>query len=153
VWRQVRDQAARAFPVVPFRADRTYGQVLGRSAARTQLIHNCQLFLDRAEQHAFFERLEALTEEPAEPAVPPKDTDPGERSLDGLLAGLRLLCPRGIHRVDVTTPDVRALGFSVVRVVAPDMIPNMPDGLPPRRVLRHVSGDSLPADWVGLPHA
>ncbi|WP_431930125.1 YcaO-like family protein [Nonomuraea jabiensis] len=107
-------------PYRPFRADRTY-----RDAFRddwhdlTDLELNLQLFLDPRMQGPLLDRLR----EPF-PGPPPSPVDPG--SYVGRLAAAEL---RAVS-VDLTTPDVRATGLSVVRVVAPGLYGNAPAAFP-----------------------
>ncbi|WP_219462539.1 YcaO-like family protein [Nonomuraea rhizosphaerae] len=107
-------------PYRPFRADRSY-----RDAFRpdwhdlTDLELNLQLFLDPRMQGPSLDRLRD-----PRPGPPPEPVDPGDhvKRLSG--AGLRAV------GVDLTTPDVRATGLRVARVVVPGLYGNAPAAFP-----------------------
>ncbi|MET9241253.1 YcaO-like family protein [Nonomuraea sp. NPDC003709] len=107
-------------PYRPYRADRTY-----RDAFRpdwhdlTDLELNLQLFLDPRMQGPLLDRLR----EPR-PGPPPSPVDPDSYVSRLAAAGLQAVS------VDLTTPDVRATGLSVVRVVAPGLYGNAPAAFP-----------------------
>ncbi|MFC7107026.1 YcaO-like family protein [Nonomuraea rubra] len=107
-------------PYRPFRADRTY-----RDAFRpdwhdlTDLELNLQLFLDPRMQGPLLDRLRHPVPGPLPTAVDP----------DSYLARLSDAGLRAVS-VDLTTPDVRATGLSVVRVVAPGLYGNAPAAFP-----------------------
>ncbi|MEV0616405.1 YcaO-like family protein [Nonomuraea sp. NPDC050404] len=107
-------------PYRPFRADRSY-----RDAFRpdwhdlTDLELNLQLFLDPRMQGPPLDRLRHPLPGPRPVAVAP----------DGYLARLSGAGVRAVS-VDLTTPDVRATGLRVVRVVAPGLYGNAPAAFP-----------------------
>ncbi|TYB57239.1 hypothetical protein FXF51_41195 [Nonomuraea sp. PA05] len=107
-------------PYRPFRVDRTY-----RDAFRpdwhdlTDLELNLQLFLDPRMQGPLLDRLRHPVAGPRPAAVDPDD----------YLARLSEAGLRAVS-VDLTTPDVRATGLRVVRVVVPGLYGNAPAAFP-----------------------
>lgn len=110
----------------PFRADRAY-EASYRSDYHdlTDLGCHAQIYLDPRMRRHVRRILEPPSWEPLS-AVPAVVEDDPRRSLLGRLQsrGFRALS------VDVTTPDVRASGLSVVRVIVPGLYPNAPAAFP-----------------------
>lgn len=116
--------AARESPLKPWRRDRRYAaSYRGDLRDATDLGCDLQLALDpdegtRLERELAGGRTIGLSDLPCVP---------GDR--DGLVARLAA-CDIEPVSVDVTTPDVRAAGLCVVRVVAPGLVSNAPAALP-----------------------
>ncbi|MEV0611693.1 YcaO-like family protein [Nonomuraea sp. NPDC050404] len=107
-------------PYRPFRADRTYRDAFHddwRDLTDPKL--HPQLFLDPRMQGPSLDRLRH-----PRPGPPPAAVDPR-----GYLARLTGAGLRAIS-VDVTTPDVRATGLHVVRVVVPGLYATAPAAFP-----------------------
>ncbi len=117
-------------PLAPWRADRRYADSYRRDL-RDVVDYGChlQLYLDPAMQ----ERFEAELARRIESEVP----------WTGLSGSLDLEGYRAIS-VEVTTPDVRVAGLSVVRVVVPGLYSNAAAGLP-------FLGGRLAGERFGLP--
>lgn len=111
-------------PLAPWRADRAYARSY-REDLRDVVDYGChlQLHLDPAVQ----DRFEAELDDAVTTTVDLDDLGPPaqETVLDSLVR-------RGYRpvSVDVTTPDVRAAGVRVVRVVVPGMVANAAAGRP-----------------------
>lgn len=125
-WRAVRAGALPATLYRPFRADRTY-----RDAFRddwhdlVDLPPVAQLYLDPRMQGAPLDRLRRGSPQVASADVAACGPDPRRHHLDQLAA-------RGLDvvTVDLTTPDVRAAGLHVVRVVVPGLYDNAAAAFP-----------------------
>ncbi|MEZ0167014.1 YcaO-like family protein [Kineococcus sp. LSe6-4] len=109
-------------PLKAWRADRRYGQSY-RPDRRDAIDYAChlQLHLDPAVQGEFEERFAASIDGVVDLSDLRADADPVRAVLD---QGFDLL------EVDLTTPDVRALGLHVLRVVVPGTYSNSAVGLP-----------------------
>ncbi|MFD9334988.1 YcaO-like family protein [Streptomyces sp. NPDC060028] len=120
-------------PLKPWRKERDYGSVY-REDLRDVVDYGChlQLYLDPDVQQTFERELAlAVTEAPAAGPVT-RPIDPGRpagETLKALVARLRK-AGHQVIAVDVTTPDVRAAGLSVVRVVVPGLYSNTASGMP-----------------------
>ncbi|MEU3844137.1 YcaO-like family protein [Streptomyces sp. NPDC028635] len=123
-------------PLKPWRAERDYAAAY-RSDLRDVVDYGChlQLYLDHRIQDAFEAELALALKEgedatgtahPSEPVPPGRSA--GE-TLDALVARLHRAGHRAVA-VDVTTPDVRAAGLHVVRVVVPGLYSNTAAGMP-----------------------
>jgi len=127
LWRAVRKGTLAAHPYTAHRTDRTYRDAF-RADYRdiTDLAAQAQLWLDPRLHDSFLDRLRK----------PPTWADPQQLArvtarapLSSYIeafgeAGLSVLC------VDLTTPDVRASGLHVVRVVVPGLYGNAPAAFP-----------------------
>lgn len=117
-------------PLAHWRADRGYGDSYRRDL-RDVVDYGChlQLYMDPAMQERFEEELAGRIA--------------CDVSWTGLSGSLDLAGRRAIS-VDVTTPDVRAAGLHVVRVVVPGLYSNAAAGLP-------FLGGRLGGERLGLP--
>ncbi|MFJ4783720.1 YcaO-like family protein [Streptomyces sp. NPDC088794] len=118
-------------PLKPWRPARDYG--FGdayRTDLRDVVDYGChlQLHLDPRIQDAFEQELELALKEGAltDPEAGP---EPAAVSLDALVSRIGT-AGHQVVAVDVTTPDVRAAGLHVVRVVVPGLYSNTAAGLP-----------------------
>ncbi|WP_181783561.1 YcaO-like family protein, partial [Pseudonocardia pini] len=140
LWQAVARGELAAHTFRPFRADRRYLDDF-RPDLRdvTDLPTLAQYYLDPRRQGAPLDRLRVG------PELALDDVPPGSDPLPQLAAaGLPA------YAVDLTTPDVRAAGLSVVRVVVPGLYGNAPAAFP------HLGGDRLhrvPAEqgWIAAP--
>lgn len=127
IWRAVAQGSVGASTFVPYRADRSYLDAF-RPDFRdlVDLPAVAQLYLDPRMRNGPLERLretEARARFTDLPSVPPDDAR--QVYVDRLVAaGLR------VASVDLTTPDVRSAGLTVVRVVVPGLYGNAPAAFP-----------------------
>ncbi|MFZ5825845.1 MAG: YcaO-like family protein [Bacillota bacterium] len=144
VWSAVDQGIYHARAIKPYRADRSY-----RGAFRPDyhdmidLLHNGQYYLDPS-THSGIGRLLNAAE-----SAPMPVAEPGASSLDHLVA---ILAERNLEciYVDLTTPDMKDAGLSVVRVLVPGMVPNAPTAFPflgPRRLYEV----PVTMGWAGRP--
>lgn len=138
VWRARDDGSIATHVFRPFRAERDYASVI-RPDFRdlTDLPAVAQLYLDPRMQGEPLDRLRI-----EEPAVRLADIP---TSPDGYVSRLHAAGLRAIS-VDLTTPDVRAAGLCVVRVVVPGLYGNAAAAFPylgGTRLYRHVDEDDL----------
>ncbi|MFD4791772.1 YcaO-like family protein [Streptomyces sp. NPDC058459] len=139
-------------PLKPWRAARDYGYGDAyRRDLRDVVDYGChlQLYLDPRVQDAFERELQRALQEGtggAEGAEAGRDTAPeaAAPTLDALVARVGAAGHRAVV-VDVTTPDVRAAGPHVVRVVVPGLYSNTAAGLP------FLGGTRLAAALAGEP--
>ncbi|MEV6681543.1 YcaO-like family protein [Streptomyces erythrochromogenes] len=123
-WRAVRAGGADHRPYRPFRHDRAYLKDF-RSDWRdvNDVRLHLQVHLDPAAQDSRLDRLRA-----------PRSARPGNTAADGLgpAALRRRLSEQGMRTivVDLTTPQVRAVGLHVVRVIVPGLYCNAPAAFP-----------------------
>ncbi|KUN25084.1 hypothetical protein AQJ23_17075 [Streptomyces antibioticus] len=112
-------------PLKPWRPARDYGDAYRRDL-RDAVDYGChlQLYLDPRVQDAFEQELELALKEGDE-AGP----EPAAPTLDALVSRIGA-AGHQVVAVDVTTPDVRAAGLHVVRVVVPGLYSNTAAGLP-----------------------
>jgi ribosomal protein S12 methylthiotransferase accessory factor len=128
LWRDI-DRERLPMPTRPFRADRHYAESFrGDFADMHQLTYNTQYFLDPRTHPAALAR---LTGEPcsfAEAQAAQQDA-----SGDPVSQCIAHLGRRGerLYRVDLTTPDMRALGLTTVRVTCPGLVGNTPTAFLP----------------------
>jgi ribosomal protein S12 methylthiotransferase accessory factor len=120
-------QVARGAPGLgakPWRRDRCYRQLYAADLRDAwDLLCHLQLYLDPALRGPLEERLAGG------PTIHLDDLEPGPGDLDALVERFS----RAGHEpllAEVTTPDVRSLGLSVVRVIAPGLYGNAPAGFP-----------------------
>lgn len=121
VWRSMRAGILDPRAYKPYRADRSYLDAF-RSDFRdvTDLGAQSQIYLDpRMRAH-----VERIAEAPVE-----KRLGDVQGLKENLLDRLRSRGFRALS-VDLTTPDVRAAGLSVVRVIVPGLYPNAPAAFP-----------------------
>jgi len=125
IWQSTAEGMIEGASFKPHRADRRYADSYRDDFKDvTDLGCQSQIYLDpRMRPH--LQRIlapEQWTTLTAIPGIPAKDDDARR------LAYLALLARRGIKAfsVDLTTPDVRAAGLHVVRVVAPGLYGNAP---------------------------
>ncbi|GAA1829430.1 hypothetical protein GCM10009836_04130 [Pseudonocardia ailaonensis] len=125
-WAAVASGTIEAHAYLPFRADRRHLDDAGpHYRALTDLPAVAQLYLDPRMQGAPLDRLRPAATRSVEdlPVVP----DPRAEYLRRLAAaGVRVVS------VDLTTPDVAAAGWCVVRVVAAGLVGNGPPAFPLR---------------------
>lgn len=148
-WRAGRDGRPATFPLAAYRADRRYLDDL-RPEVMTQLVHNLQHALDPRSREAFESHLEATVAERWD--RPRIDLGPGPAFRP---VGDEGLADRGLGTLvwtDLTTPDVELLGYTVVRVTAPDLLINAPEAWLPWRDVRRLFGVG-PHDVPPMPHA
>jgi ribosomal protein S12 methylthiotransferase accessory factor len=152
LWTDIRADRL-IFPLLPYRQDRQYAREVAEDFSDvTQLTHQLQLALDPTlQERVLSERLRPSGQVAWQGLL----IDPGSRELsrDELLRLCRAsaVC---VLQVDLTTPDVAALGYEVTRVMSPDLAPNGPSALLPvshPRVTRLLNGDS--PYLVPMPHA
>lgn len=126
VWQGMRAGVLDPRAYKPYRADRTY-----RDAFRPDfrdvidLGSQAQIYLD-PRMHAALDRIIAPPTHSALHAAPD-----GAASASHA-AYLDMLAARGFraYSVDLTTPDIRAVGLHVVRVIVPGLYPNAPAAFP-----------------------
>ncbi|MFD3469768.1 YcaO-like family protein [Streptomyces sp. NPDC058682] len=122
-WRAVRARRADHRPYRPFRHDRAYLKDFRpdwRDVNDVRL--HPQVHLDPAMQDARLDRLRA-----------PRSARPGEATADlGPTALRRRLSEQGMRTiaVDLATPEVRAAGLHVARVIVPGLYCNAPAAFP-----------------------
>lgn len=125
VWALAGTGSAYGHPYRPYREDRAYRQSF-RPDLRdvTDLASHTQLYLDPAAQAAVIGRMTSPTERVPLGALPR-----GPATTGGILA---LLAAAGLRAasVDLTTPDVRAAGLHVARVVIAGLASYMPAAFP-----------------------
>ncbi|GAY09000.1 YcaO-like family protein [Pseudonocardia sp. N23] len=125
-WAAVASGTIEAHAYLPFRADRRYADDTGPGhRALTDLPGVAQLYLDP--------RMQGAPLDPLRPAATRRLDDLPDIG-DARAEYLRRLAAAGIRvvSVDLTTPDVRAAGWRVVRVVAAGLIGNGPPAFPLR---------------------
>ncbi|MEW2368052.1 YcaO-like family protein [Streptomyces sp. NPDC006656] len=142
-------------PLKPWRKVRDYGCAY-REDLRDVVDYGChlQLYLDPAVQARFEAELAiALREGTASaPAEPVPSGRPAAETLHALTARLHE-AGHQVVAVDVTTPDVRAAGLHVVRVIVPGLYSNTAAGMPflgGERLGAALKGD--PRRELPLPH-
>jgi len=132
-------------PLMPWRADRRYRDSYDRDDWRDvrDLACQLQLYLDPDIRALFRSRLRGL------PTMQLNDLATSSRTTTALLDALRAIDIAPVS-IDVTTTDVRAADWTVVRVVAPGLYPNTPAAFPTLGGTRvpHQAESSLP-----LPYA
>ena len=117
-----------AFPLVPYRKDRKYGDDLKNPQDMTQLIHNLQLALDKRSHNAFFAHLDSSIGQSIDIRNIPDNTK------NFKLFGNTELSDLGpIVWTNFTTSDVSLMGYKVVRVTAPNLLINNPEAWIPWR--------------------
>lgn len=121
----MRDAVAPDGYLYPWRADRAYRRAYAPDLSdATDLMCQLQLSLDPAVQRSLLARIRSGPSIELEAVAAPGPT-PHPAILDRLAAdGLTAVS------VDVTTSDVRSLGWHVARVVVPGLLPNMPPAFP-----------------------
>ncbi len=131
-------------PLVPWRPDRRYRDSYSRGAWRDvrDLACHLQLYLDPRMRTALREQLGGR------PQIPLSDVPTsGLGSAAELAESIAATGVRPIS-VDVTTSDLRSVGWTAIRIVAPGLYPNTPAAFPPGRLPQPASGCPLP-----LPYA
>ncbi|RZQ64721.1 YcaO-like family protein [Amycolatopsis suaedae] len=129
LWRAVDGGSLGGHVFKPWRADRAYRQDFADDLRDlVDLPAVAQLYLDPAMRGEPLDRLRAT--EPAVPFAAIPDAPPLVEALTR--AGLRAVA------VDLTTPDVRAAGLHVTRVVVPGLYGNAPAAFP------YLGGSRLP---------
>jgi ribosomal protein S12 methylthiotransferase accessory factor len=138
-------------PVVPFRADRSYRHAFRPDFGdMQQLAYNLQYYLDPSTLPGALARLrrqEAQSFDVAAAAVATGGADPITALLD---------CGMPVYSVDVTTPDMGARGFTVVRALCPSLVGNTATAFVPRTHLRLLDAcrtTGAPLCLAPLPHA
>lgn len=127
VWRSMEAGILDAAPYKPYRADRGYADSYRTDFHDvTDLGCQSQIHLDPRLHPHVLERIPSPSVSQPLGSVPGLEGgDPRRLLLDRLARnGFRALS------VDVTTPDVRAAGLSVVRVIVPGLYPNAPAAFP-----------------------
>jgi ribosomal protein S12 methylthiotransferase accessory factor len=122
-WQEVHAGRLPA-PTIPYRADRRYAQAFRPDFAdMNQLAYHLQYYLDEQTHPEALARLVGtpLSYEQAEVMWGAEPRVAMERCLPALIRQ-----EYQIVSVDLTTPDMRACGFVVVRVVCPDLVGNYP---------------------------
>jgi ribosomal protein S12 methylthiotransferase accessory factor len=126
VWQGIRAGILDPRSYKPYRTDRRYRDSF-RADFRDviDLGSQAQIYLD-PRMHAALERITVPPQHTTLEHLPHISTDTPRA------AYLRLLEARGFraYTVDLTTPDVRAAGLHVVRVVVPGFYPNAPAAFP-----------------------
>jgi len=145
-WKRSEFDDSQVFPLVPYRADRAYMDSLPPHKM-TQLIHNLQYALDPRSQEPFLSAIEN--------SIAHRNITPSETNLPFLpLSEPDVLnpVPGSIAYVDLTTTDAARLGYSVVRVIAPDLLINAPEAHHPWRDVKRLYGVEYSA-IPPMPHA
>ncbi|MGC4938584.1 YcaO-like family protein [Kribbella sp. DT2] len=140
LWAHV-DAGRLPVPTLDWSEERNYAQV--PVADMWQLALNLQYYLDRKVQPAALRRLRG-DGDVEWPALSTADKDAEDVGWDA---------PLGSRAAwfDLTTDDVRPLGYRVVRVIDPELVGNSPAGLVPAR---HPRLRSLqPLEMGPIPHA
>jgi ribosomal protein S12 methylthiotransferase accessory factor len=152
LWQAI-DAGQLPMPVKPFRTDRSYRKAFRADFADMhQLAYNLQYYLDPETLSPVLARLSG------EP-YPYSEVSKAEGTTDDVVAQCLLRLEQEGERAyytDLTTPDMDALGFVVVRVVCPYLVGNTPTAFIPlahpriQDVLSRQGGEPYLAP---LPHA
>lgn len=132
LWELIRS-GVLPMPVVPYRPDRSYSRI--DNAGMTQLGLHLQYYLDPDATNRARIRLASIL----------KGGQPEVRA-DG-----QKLVPQ-VKFADLTTPDFRAKGFSVVRAISPDLVGNYQAAYLPYWHSR-MAGLASEASDIPMPHA
>jgi ribosomal protein S12 methylthiotransferase accessory factor len=152
IWQAI-DEGKLPMPVRPFRPDRSYRKAFRDDFADMhQLAYNLQFHLDPQSHSEAFARLSG------EPCPYHEVPGGGDASDDVVAACLTVLSHYGerAYCTDLTTPDMTALGFTVVRVVCPALVGNTPTAFIPLahpRLQQVLSQQKRPPYLGPLPHA
>lgn len=149
VWRRDASGEPVTFPLVPYRLGRDYMDALP-THRMTQLVHNLQYALDRRSTAAFLERLDGSIG--ARGVVVAADAGDGTRLRPLEDPTMLAPLPGAIVATEVTTSDVEALGYRVVRVTAPDLLVNAPEAYHPWRDVARLHSVQ-PHHVPPMPHA
>lgn len=137
-WRGVRSGAIPRRPYLPYREDRAYLDELRRGWRDLNDVRmHVQVYLDERLQDDALDRLRV----PSGPPLPPETAGP-----------LRSLTEQGLraYAVDLTTPDVRAAGLSVARVLVPGLYGTAPAAFPLLGGTR-LTAEPVARGWVPGP--
>jgi ribosomal protein S12 methylthiotransferase accessory factor len=152
LWQEI-NSGRLAIPTIPFRSDRSYARAFQDDFSDMyQLAFSLQYYLDPATHpHA----LHRLSGEPVEY----KEVAREDSELDSVVAeGVAHIerSGHGIYRVDVTTPDIRAGGFSVIRLVCPLLVGNTAPAFVPfehPRMQQVIAERNIAPRLIPMPHA
>ena len=152
LWRARGSEVVPEHTFVPFRPDRDYATAFGPNwRGLTDLPAVAQLYLDPTQQGEPLARLRTTAQPVDLRDAPSLRTDPDDDAAV-LAAYLSALQAQGLHavEVDLTTPDVRAAGLHVVRVIVAGLHGNAPAAYPylgGERLLR----EPVTRGWVSGP--
>ena len=121
LWEEI-DAGRLPLPTTPFRADRTYAQTFQPDFTDMhQLSLSCQYYLDPSIHPYALGRLSGkpISYEQAQSLLSLEPVSAIERFLPWIRQH-----GQHLYSVDVTTPDMRACGFQVVRVLCPSLVGN-----------------------------
>ena len=128
LWRDI-DRGRLPMPTRPFRADRRYAESFrGDFADMHHLTYNTQFFLDPRTHPSALARL------CGEPYCFAEAQPSRQLSASELLAACVACLARSgerLYRVDLTTPDMEAIGMTAVRLVCPGLVGNTPTAFLP----------------------
>lgn len=145
LWQAI-DAGQLPMPVRPFRADRSYRKAFRDDFADMhQLAYNLQYYLD---PQTLLPVLARLSGEPC----PYNEVFKAEEGTDDVVAQCLLRLEHEGERAystDLTTPDMDALGFVVVRVVCPYLVGNTPTAFIP---LAHPRFQNVLSRHAGVPY-
>lgn len=128
LWWEI-DAGRLPMPTRPFRADRRYVQEFRPDFTDMhQLAYNLQYYLDSSTHPPTLERLAG---EPLLYGDVCIEWDDSPTTIVAHCAARLEWLGQGAYSVDLTTPDMRALDFIVVRVVCPGLVGNTPPAFVP----------------------
>lgn len=115
------------FPLRKFRDDRRYSRTFRYDwSDMTQLVHNLQYYLDPHAYSAAYRKISATVDHDLHiDGTYSINEDSPTAASEAVRLGL------STSVFDVTTSDARDAGYSVIRVIAPQLVANMPTAYPP----------------------